>query len=191
MSLDSNGVHTGIGADADLYQESVRRRCDKLRGKLFAYMRDNNIIGSEWLDVGAGKNYMRDILPPRVISDNETDLDSCPYKFQDKSFDLTTSFEVLEHLYNPLFHLRELRRVIKDNGSLILVTPNDYSLIYKAEHLLSRKYRPHFHQFSERDLRDILSQAGFRIMHMEKFFKSRSGTLARISRNGFFVHAKR
>jgi hypothetical protein len=70
-----------------------------------------------------------------------------------------------------------------------LTTPNDYSLIYKAEHLLSRKCRPHFHQFSERDLRDILERGGFKIRVIKKFFRSRSGTIARISRNGFFVHA--
>ena len=72
---------------------------------------------------------------------------------------------------------------------LWLTTPNDYSLIYKAEHLLSRKYPPHFHQFNEKDLRDILARAGFRIVLLHKFIRgTRTGTLSRISRNCFFVH---
>ncbi|MBL0061681.1 MAG: hypothetical protein IPP40_09435 [bacterium] len=77
------------------------------------------------------------------------------------------------------------------DGNLFLVTPNDYSLIYKVEHILSRKYRPHFHQFTERDLRDLFHRAGMRIVHLEKFYKSPSGTIARVSKNGFFMHVRK
>jgi SAM-dependent methyltransferase len=141
-----------------------------------------------WLDVGAGASYMRDLLPLYVTHDDKTDLDNYQYTYSRGKFGLITSFEVIEHLFNPLFHLEELHRVLHRGGNLIIATPNDYSLIYKAEHLLSRKYRPHFHQFSERDMRDILKLAGFRVVTLRKYFGSRSGTLARISRNGLFIH---
>ena len=148
-----------------------------------------------WLDVGAGDSRNREKL--KELSNGEgqfytsdMDLDNSTYSVPNGYFKLITSFEVIEHLYNPLFHLLELRRVIHPEGNLYLSTPNDYSLIYKAEHLLSRKYRPHFHQFSERDLGDIFARAGLKIVTLKKFYRSVGGTIARISRNGFLLHAR-
>lgn len=156
---------------------------------------EREVIGSPVLDVGLGGSYMRNRLTENLgnlgIYTSEVDLDVERFEYGDGFFKSVTSFEVIEHLYNPLFHLQEVHRVLRDSGTLYLTTPNDYSLIYKAEHLLSRKYRPHFHQFSERDLRDILEQAGFEVQRLKKFFRSNTGTLARICRNGLYVKARK
>ena len=183
---------TGIGADSNLYEPKLKRRSQRLLKMILDYDAQHRIVAVPWLDVGAGQSYMRDLLRSElglVIDESAVNLDDAPYEYGDDYFKLITSFEVLEHLLNPLWHLRELNRVLHPGGNLLLVTPNDHSLIYKAEHLLSRKYRPHFHQFSERDVHDLMARSGFEIKHLRKFFKSPSGTLARISRNGFLVHA--
>jgi SAM-dependent methyltransferase len=44
--------------------------------------------------------------------------------FPDDSFDLVTSFQVLEHVPDPLVFLRELARVARPGGQVILATPN-------------------------------------------------------------------
>jgi 2-polyprenyl-3-methyl-5-hydroxy-6-metoxy-1,4-benzoquinol methylase len=44
--------------------------------------------------------------------------------FTDKSFDLVTSFEVIEHLTDHAGYIGEVCRLIKDNGTLIISTPN-------------------------------------------------------------------
>jgi len=44
--------------------------------------------------------------------------------FANKFFDLVFAGDVIEHLVNPDIFLRETKRVLKDNGVLILVTPN-------------------------------------------------------------------
>jgi SAM-dependent methyltransferase len=46
----------------------------------------------------------------------------------DKTFDLVVSVEGLEHLENPHLFLREVNRVLKNDGWLILTTPNIISL---------------------------------------------------------------
>jgi SAM-dependent methyltransferase len=46
----------------------------------------------------------------------------------DKSFDLVVSVEGVEHLENPHLFLREVNRVLKHDGWLILTTPNIVSL---------------------------------------------------------------
>lgn len=192
---DHGGTRTGIGADYNMYSNvHVGRARTTMRELVKAA--GANRMRSPWLDVGAGGSLMRDTMqkhwPHLEIVESLVDLDEQPYEFPDNHFKVVTSLELIEHLYNPLAHMKEVRRVLHPDGHLFMTTPNDYSLIYKAEHLLSRKYRPHFHQFSERDMCDLMDKAGFRYVEIWKFRKSRySGTLARISRNGLFIHAQK
>jgi len=50
--------------------------------------------------------------------------DALKLPFADERFDLITSFETLEHLHERRLFLSELNRVLKQNGILILSTPN-------------------------------------------------------------------
>jgi 2-polyprenyl-3-methyl-5-hydroxy-6-metoxy-1,4-benzoquinol methylase len=47
-----------------------------------------------------------------------------PLPFSDESFDAALSIEGIEHLTNRFGYLRELHRVLKPRGRLILTTPN-------------------------------------------------------------------
>jgi len=182
---------TGINADSGLYTNRDKKRVGRTLKQFISYT-SQKMIREPWLDVGAGESYMRDKLKALFnisFYTSEIDLDFERYEYEDGFFKTITSFEVLEHLFNPLNHLIELKRVLAPDGNLFLTTPNDYSLVYKAEHLTSRKYHPHFHQFSERDLRNIMERAGFKIVMLKKYFASASGTIARISRNDFLLHA--
>lgn len=50
----------------------------------------------------------------------------CQYlTFNDSTFDTITSFEVIEHFKDPSCYLKELHRVLKPGGQLIVSTPND------------------------------------------------------------------
>ncbi len=44
--------------------------------------------------------------------------------FKDGIYDMVLALDVVEHLYKPLQFLREIWRVLKDNGKLLLITPN-------------------------------------------------------------------
>ena len=43
--------------------------------------------------------------------------------FADRTFDVVTSADVIEHLTDPEWHLREIGRVLKPAGALVLTTP--------------------------------------------------------------------
>lgn len=55
----------------------------------------------------------------RVLLGDGTNL-----PFKDDTFDVVTSFETIEHLHNRIGFLAELRRILKENGKLLLSTPN-------------------------------------------------------------------
>jgi 2-polyprenyl-6-hydroxyphenyl methylase/3-demethylubiquinone-9 3-methyltransferase len=50
--------------------------------------------------------------------------DACRLAFRDKSFDLVISSEMIEHTPEPWRAVRELSRVLRAGGLLILTTPN-------------------------------------------------------------------
>lgn len=54
------------------------------------------------------------------------------WPFEDGSFDAATAVEILEHVENPRFFLRELARVLKPRGVAIVSTPNLTTLVSRA-----------------------------------------------------------
>ena len=100
------------------------------------------------------------------------DLEESPLPFPDKSFDIVLMLEVIEHLYNdPMRVLSEVNRVLKDDGALILSTPNvnSWQSVLKmltGEHPYRFGYftpgdRPHVHEFTVSEIREVLQAAGF------------------------------
>lgn len=93
--------------------------------------------------------------------DNTTvDLDTEPLA---GLYPVVTAFEVLEHLFNPLHLLLEIRKVLDPSPSsrLFLSTPG-----WKPAFLQSPE---HFHEMTERSFSALLSRAGFTVIRSEAF----------------------
>jgi len=99
--------------------------------------------------------------------------------FPEASFDVITMWDVLEHLAHPQKALAEARRIMKDDGIILLDTPNEGSLIRRVAHLIYRFFGGrvvyparslyhiyHRYYFSEDTLRRILDASGFTVMEM-------------------------
>lgn len=73
--------------------------------------------------------------------------------YEDGSFDIVMSFDVLEHLSNVDRHLQEARRVLKPGGHYLLQTPNKLSnAIFETLQCRSlqwKKYHPSLHFFGQ------------------------------------------
>lgn len=77
-------------------------------------------------------------------------------------FDLVASFEVLEHLPVPLGHLREIARITRPGGLLVLSTPNFDGLSRRYLGLRWRVIDPeHLGYFTPRTLSQALLEAGY------------------------------
>lgn len=78
--------------------------------------------------------------------------------FPDKCFNLVTALDVIEHIADDLKALKELHRVLKSQG-LLLVTVPAYQFIW-SEH---DEALHHFRRYTASQLHQKLNQAGFRV----------------------------
>jgi ubiquinone/menaquinone biosynthesis C-methylase UbiE len=69
------------------------------------------------------------------------DIDKMP--FEDKKFDLVICFETIEHVKDYNASLIEIKRILKDDGMLIMSTPN--KLVYSDNRNFKNKF--HTHEF--------------------------------------------
>jgi SAM-dependent methyltransferase len=96
------------------------------------------------LDVGAGQGYFC-----RLLRERGYEVEACDYRranfkadeipfhesdlsraigLPDESFDCVVSIEVMEHIENHAAYVREMMRVLKKGGTLIVTTPNILSV---------------------------------------------------------------
>lgn len=79
--------------------------------------------------------------------------------FGDKSFDLVTALDVIEHIADDLKALKEFHRVLKSQG-LLLITAPAYQFIW-SEH---DEALHHFRRYTASQLHQKLNRAGFRVV---------------------------
>jgi len=87
---------------------------------------------------------------------------------EDESVDTAAAIEVIEHLENPRAFVRELVRVTKPGGWIVLTTPNQLSVLSLLSLVLKgafvafqdRDYPAHRTALLEIDLRRIAAEAG-------------------------------
>jgi hypothetical protein len=76
-----------------------------------------------------------------------------------KAYRTITSFEVIEHLQNPLFYLLNIYKHLSPGGKLILTTPVRWCL---------SNNKAHFHEFSQDELLFCLKEAGFQTVSIQR-----------------------
>ena len=80
------------------------------------------------------------------------------------SFDLVALFMVLEHVWNPLEFLKEVRRVIKPGGLIFIEVPN---ILNGYENAIMHQV-PHISHFNFNNLKMLLKDANYEIVSARK-----------------------
>lgn len=87
----------------------------------------------------------------------------------EKDFDCVTSFDVIEHVHQPVEYMKDINQIMKPGGHLLIYTPNfdsfsikvmqeDSQLLDGSEHILL---------FNHASLKKIGEMTGFKIVHTE------------------------
>jgi len=90
------------------------------------------------LNLGCGrfkkKGFLNMDIDPDTNPDLMWDLDKTPYPFDEESFLLIEADHVLEHLNNPFKIMKELNRILKLGGKLIIKVPHASRGFTHADH---------------------------------------------------------
>ncbi|HDY89865.1 MAG TPA: hypothetical protein ENH82_17325 [bacterium] len=100
----------------------------------------------------------------------DLDLQLCCFA---REYDIVIFSQVIEHLFNPLFCLENIKKVMHKDSILIIGTPIKPGFITTAT--------CHFHEMDNRNFKKLIARAGFKITNWQRFYRYRN---FRIS--GFF-----
>ncbi len=96
--------------------------------------------------------------------------------FRSAAFDLVTCLDYLEHIDNDDQCLRECRRVLKDGGTIVVVTPHTgrVFLLHRLRAALGMKLEFYGHKregYSKKELIAMLEAAGFEVVRTKTYSK--------------------
>lgn len=159
------------------------------------------IENSSVLDVGCGRGDYTEIFchsGNRVIGldvadwrnkNSDSNFNFIIYKgdvlpFGDKEFDVVVSFDVIEHIDDDFSFVREVRRVLKDEGKILIATPNRtrlsnmlYKLVgkpIKYPYTLSESGNlgklVHIREYTNKELVNLFRMAGFKDIKVDNFW---------------------
>ena len=104
--------------------------------------KDNDVVALDII-----KEYLRiNVHANKILADARN------LPFTDESFATVVATEILEHLEHPDKAVKEIKRVLKNNGRAIISVPNRYSVFSEVEHIQYFTERRICHLFKDCDV---------------------------------------
>lgn len=184
--MNNTKVNTAGAASARVRAElSKGISASGIYGMVAALLRAQRSRANVLVDVGCGTGELARVLGgyygvyigvdivrysefPTNLSFVATDLDSGRIRLEDACADVVVAVETIEHVENPRAFVREISRLCKPGGIILISTPNQLSLLSKLTLMLKHQfnafqdacYPAHITALLESDLRRIFTEAG-------------------------------
>ena len=144
----------------DPSEQVIYNRC------LFAYVAASEMVKDNIIELGSGEGYGIQLLAPlakHYLAVDKFDTDFSGHAnvefrkkllpslagIADNSFDFAVTFQVIEHIQDDKAFIKEIHRVLKPGGKLLLSTPN---------RLMSLTRNPwHIREYTADELKQVLS----------------------------------
>jgi len=119
------------------------------KGNMLRYLKNE---GCQVTGIDANKEYID--FGKKELGVEITMMSGDQLEFNDNSFDIVMSFDVLEHIPNSDKHLEEVRRVLKPGGYYLLQTPNKwlnipFEIVHQKSLTKYKTYHCSLHNFWE------------------------------------------
>lgn len=129
-------------------------------------------VTDDILDFGCGGGYLLDNIPtagekigieinPVARVEAESKGIECFRDFEklkDGSFDVVISNHALEHVKNPVQVLKEIKRVLRDGGTVVVVVPHESSKVVKMD-----DHNMHLYTWTPQNLVNLFRVCGFEV----------------------------
>ncbi len=141
-------------------------------GTLFSLFKKNHL-----LHVGLDLSYSQLSFAKNKFKASFINSDALNLPFKNNSFDYVTSTELIEHLPKEETNkfLTGINNVLKNNGKLVLTTPN-YKSFWPMIELLWSKFNPidyrkeHINKLNRKKLKKHLEEANFKVNNMKTIY---------------------
>ena len=136
--------------------------------KIYAIARHFNIPLTNVAGIDISDNFIQ--YTNKFFRAYKVDLEKDTLPFNDEEFDLIIFNQVLEHLKNIRKPLNEIKRVMKDDGFLLIGTPNLSSLYDRCRILIGKQPTvmkipsTHIRGFTPQGLKKYLEENNFRVI---------------------------
>lgn len=93
--------------------------------------------------------------------------------FREKDFDVIAMSDLIEHVRNPLQTLKKAKALLKEDGIIMIITPNTDSLSNKLMKRRWTHYKPeHFFYFNKHSMNHLAHMLGLNLMYTENSRKA-------------------
>lgn len=129
-----------------------------------------------YISEGYGIDFKVSELKNEKIKTRQIKLDN-KLPFHKNSFDFVTMLAVLEHLDHPVEIVREIERILKPEGKLILTVPSKYSkpvlkfLAYKLKIVNEEEINDHKKYYNYKDLEKLFKETDKLKIQKHRYFQ--------------------
>jgi len=151
--------------------------CGCATGNLLNYLKNKgfkNLVG-----IDNYENLIKNIKEVNVFQ-----MDICNMSFKDDEFDIIISSDILEHIQDDAKAIREMKRVLKKDGVLVVFVPA-YKFLWSYHDVINQ----HKRRYTEKELISKLKTEGFEMLKSSywNFFAFFPVFIVRIVKNFFRV----
>lgn len=144
----------------NLYRNGKRCQISLEEEALFELFDNNSSAGSKVLDVGCGSGEIAHVINEKghLVSGidfsqvaielaRKQGIDSClvdldtGIPFDDDTFETVWAGDVIEHVFDPIFVLKEIKRVLVPDGQLLCTVPYDLNIATRLRIFFGHSYQ--------------------------------------------------
>ncbi|MBU2639905.1 MAG: class I SAM-dependent methyltransferase [Nanoarchaeota archaeon] len=147
-NIEEKGKLLDVGCSTGIFLDVAKERFDVYGVELskWAYEKAKKITKNVW----------------------NNELKKC--KFKNDFFDVVVMWDLIEHLTDPNKELKEINRILKKDGKLIISTPNINGFFSR---LTGKNWwamiRMHLFYFSPKTIKEILTKNGFEVTKIKSY----------------------